>query len=200
MPSKRSSKRSQKKSARSNAVFNPRVELSDRPAYRGQQVYRAMLFGTSGILPTTVGTGVINNALGVNTSDITGFATRFGSTFDEYRILGVDCQIRCAAASSGVSFFWFDEKSNASATVNECYERVTLNLPNTNANAKSTAVLKWRARDLLDLQYTAIGTVATPVYFKIYTDTANFGAPASVTNLWYVQFRFMVEFRGLKST
>lgn len=199
MPRKQQ-QRKQKKSVRRSAVFNPAVELSDRSAYPGQQVYRAMLFGTSGLIPTTVTTGVINNAIGVSSADVTGFATRFGSTFDEYRILGVDCHIRCAAATSGISFFWFDEKSNAAATVNECYERVALSLPNTNANAKSTAVMRWRARDLLDLQYTAIGTVATPVYFKIYTDLANFGAPVAATNLWYIQFKFMIEFRGLKST
>jgi len=60
--------------------------------------------------------------------------------------------------------------------------------------------MRWRAKDLLDLQYTAIGTVSTPVTFKTYTDLANYGAPAAVTNLWLLEPDFIMEFRGIKSS
>jgi hypothetical protein len=94
---------------------------------------------------------------------------------------------------------WFDEKSTAVPTANESQERTVKPFANTNAMSKSRAAMKWRARDLLDLQYTAIGSSVTPVSFKVYTD-ANYGAPIVVTPLWLIEPVYLVEFRGIKST
>jgi hypothetical protein len=174
--------------------------LSDGPAYRGQQTVRLSLPGTSGLLVTTITSGVAAYTIVLSTADITGFATRFGSTFDEYRILSSLVKVRAVSPATGVSCTWFDEKSSAAPTVNECYERTHLTVPNNSADPKSQFSMKWVARDLLDLQYSPIGTVSTPAYWKIYSDLANFGAPAVVTPLWYVELDFLIEFRGLKST
>jgi hypothetical protein len=154
--------------------------------------------GASGILSTTVTTGVIANSQGLSIADINTFSTRFGNTFDEYRILGVNVKIRPLADSTGITQLFFDEKSSAAPTVAESYNRTRLTLPNTNAQSKSFTVLRWRARDLLDLEYQPIGTTFTPVYFKTYTDTANFAAPAVVTPLWFYEYDFIMEFRGIK--
>jgi hypothetical protein len=174
--------------------------LNDGPAFAGQQCFKVRLPGTSGLLPTTVTSGVCQYALPLSTAQITGFATRFGSTFDEYRILSVTMKVRAVSIATGISCTWFDEKSNASPTVNECYERTHLTVPNNNADPKSQFPMSWRAKDLLDLQYSPIATVSTPAYWKIYSDAANFGAPVAVTPLWYVESDFLIEFRGLKST
>jgi hypothetical protein len=152
------------------------------------------------LLSTVVTTGVIAVSNGVATGNITGFSTRFGSTFDEYRILGCDWKVRPVSASTGISVMLFDEKSNAVPTALDASERIGRRLPNTNASPKSMTQMSWRARDLLDLQYTAIGSSVTPVYFKVYTDTTNFGAPIVVTPLWLLEPEYIVEFRGIKST
>jgi hypothetical protein len=95
---------------------------------------------------------------------------------------------------------WFDEKSSTAPTQNESFERSGVTLDNSNANIKSHTSLSWRAKDLLDLNFTAIGTTVTPVYFKVYTDIAPWGAPAVVTSLWIIEPEIIFEFKGLKST
>jgi len=173
--------------------------LSDGDSYRGQQKTTLVVPGSPFLLTTTVTTGVISALAAVSTGAITSFAARFGSTFDEYRILGANLRITPVAASTGVSKLWFDEKSNAAASLVDSQERNSLSLANTNAMSKSQHVMRWRARDLLDLEYSPIGTVTTPVYWKLYTDTANWGAPAAVTPLWLVEVESIIEFRGLKA-
>jgi len=173
--------------------------LSDGPAYAGQQKIRLRLPSIPGLLATTITTGVIANSYELSTANIVSFAARFGSTFDEYRILGADVAITPVTASVGVSVHLFDEKSTAAPTQADSQERIGLRLANTNANAKSKTTMRWRARDLLDLEYTAIGTTTTPCTFKTYTDLAVWGAPVAVTNLWLVEPTLIVEFRGIKS-
>jgi len=175
-------------------------ELSDGPAYAGQQCVTLKLPGTPMLLTSIITTGVIANVTNLNVTDITGFSTRFGSTFDEYRILGVNVMLRPVAVSTGVSVAWFDEKSPAAPTANEAQERIGKRLTNTNASDKSVCVMRWRARDLLDLEYQPISGTTTPVYWKLYTDLATWGSPGAATPLWIVEPVFLIEFRGIKSS
>jgi len=193
------SKRRGLKKPKQPLAVRVRQELSDGNAYRSQQKCVLTVPGTPFLLTTTITTGVISALAAVGTGAITSFAARFGSTFDEYRVLGANLKITPVAASTGVSKLWFDEKSNAAASLVDSQERNALALANTNAMSKSQAVMKWRARDLLDLQYTPIATATTPVYWKLYTDTANWGAPVAVTALWLVEVDTIIEFRGLKA-
>jgi hypothetical protein len=157
------------------------------------------LTGFNSLVSTTVTTGVIANTYQMSTAGIESFAARFGSTFDEYRILGVDVRVRPVNAASGVSTMFFDEKSTSAPTLADAGEKTLSLFPNTNSAQRTQIMMRWRARDLLDLQYTAIGSTVTPVTFKIYTDTANFGAPTTVTPVWLVEPLFHIEFRGIKS-
>ncbi len=175
-------------------------ELSDTDAYVGQQKVTLRLEGSPTLLSTTAATGVIANVTTLGPANITGFATRFGSTFDEYRVLGADIRITPVSASTGVSKCWIDEQLSAAPTSNESQERVSWPLANTNATPKSQTIVRWRARDLKDLQYTAIGSNAAPAYFKLYTDSATWGASTTATPLWLIEPTFIVEFRGIKST
>jgi hypothetical protein len=189
-----------KKSSKKGGGFNPKRELSDGSAYGGQQKVRLRLEGIASLILTTVTTGVATSAYTLGSAGILGFATRFGSTFDEYRVLGADVRITPLSASVGVSKMWFDEKSTATPTSNEAQERTCVPLANTNAMSSSRKIMRWRARDLLDLQYSPIGTATTPATFKVYSDNANFGASVVATPLWLVEPVFVIEFRGLKST
>lgn len=177
-----------------------RAELSDGAAYAGQQLFRATIPGAAFKLTTTVTTGVLANTTQVAQAGITGFATRFASTFDEYRIVGADVEIQPITATSGVLRCWFDEKSTSAPTANEANERTAQSVSLSNAAMPRPHVMRWRARDLLDLEYKAIGTDATPVSFKVYTDAASWGAPAVATDVVVVRYNLYFEFRGLKST
>jgi len=161
---------------------------------------RLRLEGIPALATTTVTTGVIQATYAVSTAAILGFASRFGNAFDEYRILGAELRITPATASTGVSKTWFDEKATGVPTSNEAQERTNLPLANTNAMSKSQRVMRWRARDLLDLQYTPIGTVIQPVTWKLYTDAANWAAPVTATTLFIIESVLTIEMRGIKST
>jgi len=176
-----------------------RQELSDSNSYSGQQTCILKLLGESAIQTTVVTTGLIAVALPLDKTRIQGFATRFGSTFDEYRILSCILKIRSLNVSSGVSRFWFDEKSNATPSSTDASERVGLTIPNNSSNGRTVTSMTWKARDLLDLQYTAIGTTATPAYFKIYTSNAGYSSPIAVTDLWLIEYHMVFEFRGLQA-
>ncbi len=174
--------------------------LNDGPSYGGQQKSTLVLQCTPVLLTAANTTGLVNTPVLINIGLITGFASRFGSTFDEYRILSARVIAYAISASNGVSKMWFDEKSTSTPTLNESMERTVLTVPNTNA-AKFKNNLSWRARDLLDLEYTAIGSVVSPVTFKVYSDNANYNGPAvGPTPLWIIEIDLVMEFRGIKST
>lgn len=169
-------------------------------SYTGQATWKFKVPGLATKLTSTVTTGVISNSYGISIANVLGFATRFGATFDEYRILRSEVQIRPISSLTGVTVFFFDEKSATAPTANESTERVGMRVPNSNASDSSVLSMIWTARDLLDLEYTAIGTTVTPVYFKTYTDNNGWGTTTVASDLWIVEPLITFEFRGLKSS
>ena len=155
-------KRNQKRklSSKSKQIV-PRFD--DARSYAGQAVWRMRLPAIPSLLSTTVTTGVIASSYSVSTTNIAGFSSRFGSTFDEYRIVSAKVLIRPVSASTGISVCFFDEKSGSNPTQSESTERVGQRICNSNAAAKAVTQMSWTARDLLDLNFTPIGTsVTTP--------------------------------------
>lgn len=171
--------------------------LSDGPSYSGQVRVTHRLPCNPGVLTNTVTTGVLAAATAVSVGQIPDFATRFGSTYDEYRILGADVEMIPVSNASGVSVFWFDEKLTSTPTLAQSQDRTARAVPNSNANSKAFTVHRWRARDLLDLEFSAITAAPQPVTFKTYTDAANWGAPIVATALWVPRITLIVEFKGL---
>jgi hypothetical protein len=175
-----------------------RRELSDSLSYAGQQHAVFQITASPSLQSTTITSGVIAFDYPVQTGNIANWASRFAGTFDEYRILGCTIRVRPVGSSTGVSAMWFDEKVASAPTLTEAQERNLSLFSNSNAAAKSFVTMRWNARDLLDLQYSAVSaTTVTPVTFKIYTDTANYGAPAAVTAVWLCEPVFTIEFRGI---
>lgn len=143
--------------------------------------------------------GLIQVVYPISITNIGGFTSRFGSTFDEYRILKCTMNVSpVSATSSGVTKAWYDEKSIALPTLVESQQRLTVNLPNFAGNSKSTRNFVWKASDPLDFEFTAIGTAVNAASFKLYSDLVNYGTPAT-TNIWLLEPVFEIEFRGLKS-
>lgn len=187
--------------ARSNLrkqSINQRSYLQDVDSYLGQQHALLTMPQASIILTTTVTTGVIASAISISGASVQNFPTRFGSTFDEFRLLKAVVRIRPLATASGLTRFWFDEKSSSVPAANEAEERYTKSLVNTQNNSQSCCSMTWQARDLLDLEFVAIGSSFTPLYFKTYTDVANLGGPQAATALWIIEPMITLEFRGIK--
>jgi hypothetical protein len=175
-----------------------RRELSNSPSYAGQQHAVFQITSSPSLQSSTVTTGVIAFDYPVQVGNISNWATRFAGTFDEYRILGCVVRVRPVGPSTGVSAMWFDEKVAAAPTLTEAQERNLSLFSNSNAAARSFVTLRWEARDLLDLQFSATSaTSVTPVTFKIYTDASNYGAPAVAAAVWLCEPIFTIEFRGI---
>ncbi len=199
--SKKTANRRVRSNLRNNQlVRNPEVNyLRDTDSYTGQQHSMLTMPMTPIIFSPTAGT--IAGVLPITIGGIQAFATRFGSTYDEYRILKALVRIRCLSSGvAGVTKFWFDEKSSATPTLTAAQERYTITLVNNNANSRSFTTLSWVARDLLDLEFSAIVTSTIPVWFCCYTDSTNFGNNQATGGLWLVEPMVTLEFRGLKST
>jgi hypothetical protein len=135
----------------------------------------------------------------VNVNAVTGissFATRFGSTFVEYRVVRAKVKLRLFSSTNpGVLQFWYDEKSGATPTLAEANERAVLTL--SAAAIDRSPTLAWTAADPLDLQYNAINVNYTPVTFKVYTNNANFGSSIVATDYLELQVFYQLQFRGL---
>jgi len=196
----KASPKTSKNDGKTKSVWKVSNQLSDSLSYQGQQVAKLALTAGSILYTNIVTTGVLTAVYNIQISDIAGFSARFASTFDEYRILGVDIRVRPVNASSGVSVMFFDEKNTTAPTLLQAQER-TINLySNSNASSRTMILMKWRAKDLIDLQYTDTNTTTViPVSFKIYSDSANYAAPIVATPLWLVEPTFYVEFRGIRS-
>lgn len=145
----------------------------------------------------TSGAGLLQGVAGATAGSATNWATRFDS-FQEYRIIRVDFYVCCLQMTSGITLFYLDEKSATAPTTNGAKEIAWQSAPNNSGNDKSQFVITWKAKDLLDLNWTAFGTNVTPVYLKAYTDAGNFATPAAITDLWQIRPVCTVQFRGFQ--
>lgn len=172
------------------------LELRLIKSYPSQVVWEVTLPGTPFKQTTTVTTGVIAAALAVQTSSIAGFATRFGSTFVEYRIIKARIVMRMFSATNpGVIQAWYDEKSASNPTAAEATERYILSVNASDIEGKHQ--LCWTNSDPLDLQYTAIGSSVTPVTFKWYTSNSTYGSSIVATDYLEIIPYYRLQFRGL---
>jgi hypothetical protein len=164
------------------------------PAYPGQVTKKFVLEGTPILLTTTVTTGVIASATGSSSAAIANFATRFGATFEEYRIVRIAYTIKCFASTNpGLFVHWIDEKQVAAPTLAEAQQKSSKSFP---ASSPMPHTLTWTANDPLDLQFQDIGTAVNSCAYKIYTDNANFGSSIVATAYAQIFPVFHVQFRG----
>ncbi len=188
--------RNKKNSKRSR--ISPKVNKVplNLPAYPGQVVKTFKLPLTPFTVVTTVTTGQIAAFLLVQASAIQNFATRFGSLFEEYRIVKVRFWFKTFSSSNpGLLTHWIDEKDQTAPIASEAKQKSALQF---SAADPSPHVLTWTARDPLDLQYTDIGTTTvTPVTYKLFTNNADFGSSPVSTPYGTISSQIWVQFRGL---
>lgn len=174
---------------------DPNLDL--RPSFKGQVLASIIVPQFPVVYSTTVATGVISAALAVDPVTLSyGWATRFGALYEEFRIVKCKAVINFFSSTNpGQINFWWDEVANTAPTVAAAAERTVLRLAA--GSNQSRHVISWTPSDLKDLQYSPVGTSVNPVYLKIYTDNANYGATAVATQYMTIQLLATIQFRGL---
>jgi len=110
----------------------------------------------------------------MDTSLIPSFATRVGSLFNEYAIVGLLLEFRVNQVinPSGVVNVYVDEKSNAGPTLSESRNTPHIEVAVLTPSTQRVQRLKWTATDLLDLQWTDTSVNEIPLYLKFFASVA----------------------------
>lgn len=183
----------------------PRASLSrqlvatqgDSAAFRGQQVTVLDLAGDVQMLVSAAGGTLAYNKIMQANSLVGSFHAFYNSVFQEYRIRQVRFDICPVTGFAGVTLFRFDEVSAAAPALTDMESSTSVMRPNTTANSKSLFSMTWTPRNLSDLGFISINGDLNVCNFKIYTDSANLGAPNASSSLWIIRPYLRVEFRGI---
>jgi len=195
MESKNKSRNNAKAGKRPARSAQHRQDLELHPSFRGQPCATFKCHGLPHLLTTTVTTGVVAAVTAVDpVTDVNSWATRFGALWREYRVVKATLEIELFnTANPGILSFYPEEVTSSApsaATVNNV----------TTKRISCADVFKvhrhvWVPSGPQDLGYIQ-GTVSSAsAWFKLYTDTANFGAPAVVTVLGVYTVTYVIQAR-----
>jgi len=134
----------------------------------------------------------------IDLTQVFNFAARFATLFREYAIVGARLEIRPQNISpaGGLIAAFLDEQSSAAPTGPNAVNRPRLDMTAGPLTVPRAYHLDWKPRDLLDLDYVSTATTFTPVWLKIYTDSANFFTPAAMTGQVLITGTIAFQFRG----
>jgi len=146
----------------------------------------------------TIAAGATALSLPLDLTQVFNFALRFATLFREYAIVGARLEIRPQNVSpaGGIIAAFLDEQSAAAPTGPDAVNRPRLDMTAAPLTVPKAYHIDWKPRDILDLDYVSTATTFTPVWLKIYTDTANFFAPAAMTGQVIVTGTLAFQFRG----
>lgn len=155
---------------------------------------------TSALVYTVVA-GVLAASGLIDKSIIPAFATRFGATFVEYRILGFRGTIRqrsnTGSTQDGTTAFFLDERNAAVPTSSTSLDHPRIEIANIVNSSDKLHMINWVANDITDEQWTNTAATITPVYLKGYTDASNFGTSTTTVVTYAVMGTIRFQFRGL---
>jgi hypothetical protein len=150
-------------------------------------VYPRMVKLDSPIIPqfaSMVAGGTTLNLACTVANLVENFASRFGSLFGEYCLVGLRFEIRVNSVvnPAGIYLAWFNEKGTAAPGATEALNTPHIEGIVSNTESPSSHVISWRATDYLDLDWSDnSATTVTPVSFKLYSNTAATGTTATTT-------------------
>ena len=146
---------------------------------------------------TAATTGIVANNNPFTASDITNFATRFGATFDTYRITEAYITFRPCNVMNGQLVLWLEELSTTTPTLTAARTSSARKYLNLNSSDGQTVTFHWRATELPDLDWDDT-TALSAASFEInaYTSLAEYGATPS-TLCCLVNVKARLELKGL---
>ena len=146
----------------------------------------------------TIVAGALAGVIPIDLTVVSAFAARFGVVFKEYAIVGCKLELRPnnMAVTSGMTGAYLDENSGAVPTAGTTQNVPRLDMMNAPLFDTKPYLMTWTPRDILDLDYVPISTTFTPVYLKLFTNSANFGTQATTTGQWIITGSIAFTFRG----
>lgn len=136
----------------------------------------------------TLTAGATASVISVNPTLIANFASRFGSLFQEYCIVGCKFEFRLTAVNNpgGLIMVALDEKSNSSPGA-ETLGRPHIDIPNVagGGDSQTTHIIQWVPQDYLDVEWSSVSTTTTPVFVKVYAGGLTGTAGSSSSTVTY---------------
>lgn len=131
---------------------------------------------------------------------IPNFSTRFGSTFEECRIIKVEFKISALTpACPGVTAFYLTT-SPTTPTLALAQDRVELLLENNSNNSRGQNKLCFKLKTFENLTWSPINASSAPntCYLSIYTDPSDYGSSSIDTPRtgFLIEPFLTVQFRG----
>jgi len=162
--------------------------------------FRFPVAGARGILTATTGTIATTIPIQPN-ANVPNWAS-FQAEFDEFRVLSATLKMAAYInGDTGIVASWVDETDGSNPGATEAQQRPH-KLMSENSSMGSGGLApasiehRWVAQDFGDLTFSAMnGGTPQPAWFKIYTDTANFGGQ-SAGSIYYEEW-YDIEFRGI---
>lgn len=137
-------------------------------------------------------------------SNVGGWSTRFQTLFDEYCIVGFRIGIRqlnapaTASANAGYVQAALDEKSSNAPTQAgmNAVPRVEIPILSTLTAESPIHWIQWKATDYTDLDWTPTTSTTTPIFLKLYSNTASTGTSTTTGASFEVFGSYAIAFRG----
>lgn len=172
---------------------------ADTALPRGLSVYPRVKLDVPIIMRNVaIAAGAVAYAGAIDTLSVQDWGTRYAAVFREYAIVGCRLELRPQNISpaAGICAAYMDEQSGAVPTAAEALARSRLDMTLAPLTVPKAYHLDWTPHDLLDLDFTAVGTNFQPVFLKIFANVANFGTSAAETGQILVTGSIAFEFRG----
>jgi hypothetical protein len=171
------------------------ASLSNQPTFNQEPMFRCWSTAATGLIGT-LPSGVSTLSLSLSPAAIAEVTSRFINTFSEVRILMVKVSLYPLSASNGVTTFWFDEViPGSSPTFLDSRHKSARVICNSNGSGNSNYSMTFRPNSTGDLDFVPVGNPASSGSWNWYTDTTNYGSPASTT-LYHYKMEYDLQFRG----
>ncbi len=186
----RSRKQKQKKG--SGRARDPALVL--RREFPKQPITQHVIEGTPVPLTTTVTTGVVSHNTNISVLSIPQFSARFIG-YESCRIVKAVATINTFGSTlPGVYRMWFDEDTSGAPSATQALSAEARTFPISDTRKKSLVYVPHDPSQQ-NFQQVSVGS-QNYGFFKLYTDTTNYGSPTAATPVMLVQITYTVQFRG----
>lgn len=177
----------------------PRILGADRHLGVGTSVYPVVKLDVPIIQQNlSIAAGALASVVPIDTTVIQNWVSRFQTLFREYAICGARLEIRMnnVVINSGLVCAYLDEQTSGAPTAAEAEGRGRLDILCAQQFQPGSYTIDWKPRDILDLDYTNVGTVFTPVWLKLFASNAATGTQATTTGQVVITGTVAFTFRG----
>jgi len=151
-----------------------------------------------GLQKVSLVAGAAASAINIDETIVPSFNTRFASTFREASICGARLEVRVTNVvnPAGVAFVFLNEKTLASPVSSEAQDTPHLDILISQTESPSRHLIDWKSQDLLDMEWSPIASVGTPVAIKVFASVATTLTTVTTTCDIIISGAIQIAFRG----